>query len=205
MPHHLQFGVGGRQEAWRGLAAGSPMLEGGHPRRRTQAACPPWGVTRVQVQRGAEWVCGSGGRAARQAHLPDPGDPPGPTGQAWAGASGSGAARQPRGVQGRRRAQVGGQRVAVGWGPGRAAVSCPPVRPEQRQGRGGLAWGQLEEAALPRSLSDAGPSTGAGRVGGPCPGRGPGGEGLWARQPSAHQVAVHLAGVDAEDHARVVP
>lgn len=63
-------------------------------------------------------------------------------------------------------------------------------------------WGQLEEVALPQvsegTRVQAPAPPGMRRRRGECPGRGPPGT-------SAHQVAVHLSGVDTQDHAGVGP
>lgn len=62
-------------------------------------------------------------------------------------------------------------------------------------------WGQLEEMAFPRVSGGAsfqlhcGPAPSMEVAGRECPGQ---------LVPSAHQVTMHLTGVDAQDHTRVV-
>lgn len=100
------------------------------------------------------------------------------------------------------------------WCPGRAArVSCGVGGLEPNTGRGicrlGWAWpeevafpqvsgGTLGPAPVPAAFVVLCPPWGVKRQTGECSGHGP-------PSASAHQVAVHLSRVDAQDHTRVVP
>lgn len=107
-------------------------------------------------------------------------------------ASGVEPPEQPRGVRGQRSAQSGWERR---WrrGPGVRGVGGPaPPCGRELRGGGICRWRRRRARRSPRGRGSQH------RRGGACPGRGPQGT-------SAHQVAVHLSGVDAQDHARVVP
>lgn len=94
-------------------------------------------------------------------------------------------------VSHRGRAMSGGSR-GVPWAP----VGLGGLGFIRGGGACRLVWRRLREGAFRRSLRGASPA--AGFAGGSVPSVG---EKTDAGVASAHQVAVHLSGVDAQDHA----